>query len=232
VRLVFSQRSEPSSRLSRSIRFDLVKGPFTFDDSFIVSPFKDAFQYLQGVPYTTASRVLEILNNAPDTKKRGLLSSDNEFATFPRDSCVDPLIANIASHGPLQSRSNNGIIRRQTSKLTPGYVTTDDFGVGTGDDTTHSKIPNYPQPQYVQANASFPTDKSVPASVDLIFLDYIAKDVLSALKSIGASYTTADVSYYLPRTFTTNSYLPAYAKIAWQANIMNCPAGVGVGAAK
>jgi len=194
-----------------------VKGPFTFDDSFIVSPFKDAFQYLQGVPYTTASRVLEILNNAPDTKKRGLLSSDNEFATFPRDSCVDPLIANIASHGPLQSRSNNGIIRRQTSKLTPGYVTTDDFGVGTGDDTIHSKIPNYPQPQYVQAN---------------IFLDYIAKDVLSALKSVGASYTTADVSYYLPRTFTTNSYLPAYAKIAWQANITHCPAGVGVGAAK
>lgn len=212
-----------------SIRFDLVKGPFTYDDSFIVSPFKDAFQYLQAVPYTTASRVLDVMNMAPDMKKRGVSSGDNDFTTFPRDSCVDPIIGTITG---LQTRSNHAVTRRQTSKLTPGYVTTDDFGVGTGDDTPHSKIPNYRQPQYVQANASFPTDKSEPKAVDLVFLDYIAKDVLSALKSIGASYSTADVSYYLPPSFTTNSYLPAYAKIAWQANIQNCPAGVGVGAAR
>ena len=211
-----------------SIRFDLVKGYFTYDDSFIVSPFMDAFQYIQGVPYTTASRVLQALNSAPDTKKRGLLPSENDFAAFPRDNCVDPILGTIAGH---QTRSNHGIIRRQTSTLTPGYVTTDDFGVGTGDDTPHSKIPNYPQPQYVQANASFPADKSEPKAVDLIFLDYIAPDVLTALKSLGASYTKADISYYLPPNFTTNSYLPAYAKIAWQANIANCPAGVGVGAA-
>lgn len=212
-----------------SIRFDLVKGPFTYDDSFIVSPFKDAFQYLQGVPYTSASRVLGILNNAPDTKKRGLYPSDKGFAAFPRDSCVDPTIGTVTG---VQGRSDHGITRRQTSILTPGYVTTDDFGVGTGDDTPHSKISNYSQPQYVQANASFPADKSEPKAVDLVFLDYIAPDVLSALKSVGASYTTADVSYYLPPSFTTNSYLPAYAKIAWQANITNCPAGVGVGTAE
>lgn len=211
-----------------SIRFDLVKGLFTYDDSFIVSPFKDAFQYLQNVPYTTASRVLAILNNAPDTKKRGLVTSDNDFAAFPRDSCVDPTIGTITA---LEARSIHGVTRRQTSKLTPGYVTTDDFGVGTGDDTPHSKIPNFRQPQYVQANASFPADKSEPKVVDLVFLDYIAPDILSALKSVGASYTTADVAYYLPPSFTTNSYLPAYAKVAWQANIANCPAGVGVGAA-
>ena len=70
----------------------------------------------------------------------------------------------------------------------------------------------------------------MPATVDLVFLDYIATDVLAALKSAGASYTAADVSYYLPKSFTTNSYLPAYAKIAWQAGVPNCPVGEGVGA--
>jgi hypothetical protein len=37
-----------------SVRFDLPKGPFTFDDSFIVSPFTDAFEYIPDVPYSAA----------------------------------------------------------------------------------------------------------------------------------------------------------------------------------
>ena len=104
----------------------------------------------------------------------------------------------------------------------------DDFGTD-GDDTIHSKIAFYPQPEYLQANASFPTDGSEPTTVDLIFLDFIVADVLSALKSVGAKETASDVSYYLPKTFTTNSYLPAYAKTAWQANVPICPVGAGVG---
>ena len=38
-----------------SVRFDLVQGPFTYDDSFIVSPFTDGFQFLPDVPYSLAS---------------------------------------------------------------------------------------------------------------------------------------------------------------------------------
>lgn len=211
-----------------SIRFDLVKGPFTYDDSFIVSPFKDAFQFIPNVPYDKASRVINIINKAPDNKKRDLSATDFDFAPLTGDGCVDPTIGSVSSHASLKARSNHGVIRRQSSKLTPGYTTTDDFG-SDGDDTPHSKIPYYSQPQYIQANASFPADKSTPKSVDLIFLDYIATNVLSALKSVGPSYTKADVSYYLPESFTTNSYLPAYAKLAWQANVPSCPVGVGVG---
>lgn len=44
-----------------SVRFDLVKGPFTYDDSFIVSPFTDAFQYIPGVPYDNAQVCLSKL---------------------------------------------------------------------------------------------------------------------------------------------------------------------------
>ena len=38
-----------------SIRFDLAEGPFTVDDSYIVSPFSDYFYYIKDVPWSTAS---------------------------------------------------------------------------------------------------------------------------------------------------------------------------------
>lgn len=46
------------------------------------------------------------------------------------------------------------------------------------------------------------------------------------LQQLGyTSVTSTSVQQYLPVSFTTNSYLPAYAKIApaWQANVPNCP---------
>jgi hypothetical protein len=122
-----------------------------------------------------------------------------------------------------------GHTRRQTV-VTPGYTTTDDFGTD-GDDTPHSKIPSYSQPNYAAGNASFPTDGTTPASVDVIFLDYFADTVVSVLNQLGGAttYTSADVQYYLPPSFTTQSYLPVYAKQFWQANVPNCPVGQGVG---
>lgn len=47
-----------------SVRFDLPEGPFTYDDSFIVSPFADGFQYIPDVPYSIAS--VSCLQLAPD----------------------------------------------------------------------------------------------------------------------------------------------------------------------
>lgn len=42
-----------------SVRFDLHKGPFLYDDSFIVSPFDDIFVYIPDVPYSVASGALD-----------------------------------------------------------------------------------------------------------------------------------------------------------------------------
>jgi len=227
-----------------TIRFDLVEGPFTYDDPFIVSPFLDSFQFIPNVPYNIASQVLGILvslavprqtgsslthpQNAGPNQKRDLDSKDFNFAPFTgEEACVDPKIGSVGHD--LKKRSTRGMIRRDAQTLVPGYVTTDDFG-NDGDDTPHSPIPAYKQPNDIQANASFPTDGSMPKTVDLVFLDFIATGyVLPALKSLGASYTVNDVTYYVPQNFTTNSYLPAYAKIAWQKNVPNCPVGQGVG---
>ncbi|KAL2352406.1 Metallo-dependent phosphatase-like protein [Cryomyces antarcticus] len=215
-----------------SIRFDLVKGPFTYDDSFVVSPFTDAFQFIPNVPYSIAEQVLGVLNSAPADKKRDLSSSDFAFqvpnpSLLGQDTCRDPAISR--NHLTARSYPAGRIHRRQSTALTPGYVTTDDFGVGTGDDTVHTAIPYYSQPGNLQANASFPTNGTNPNTVDLIFLDYIAGDVLRVLTGLGAKYTKADIGYYLPTSFTTNSYLPAYAKLAWQANLPNCSVGLGMG---
>ncbi len=216
-----------------SVRFDLAKGPFTYDDSFIVSPFKDGFQFLPDVPYDQASKVLGILNAGPfQKKKRDLETRDFGFNTIlaDQDSCIDPPLTH--QYDGMQRRSMQGgrLIRRQNTNPTPGYTTSDDFGTD-GDDTIHSRIPNYPQPNDLQANASFPTDGSTPKTVDLVFLDFIASYIVNALNTpdVGGSYNVKQVSYYMDKSFTTNSYLPAYAKIAWQANVPNCPVGQGIG---
>jgi hypothetical protein len=210
-----------------SIRFDLVKGPFTYDDSFIVSPFTDAFQYIPNVPYAMAKNVINSLNGAALQDKRN--SARSPFGEMPlplaKDSCLDPTLGLISeSQAELKTR---GITRRQTT-VAPGYVTTDDFGTD-GDDTPHSEIPSYSQPNYAQGNASFPTDGTTPDVVDVIFLDFFASTVVSVLNTLGGKYTSVDLSYYLDPSFTTQDYLPAYAKLAWQANVPNCPVGQGVG---
>ena len=206
-----------------SVRFDLFEGPFTYDDSFIVSPFTDAFQYIPNVPFNIASQVLAGLNAGPASKFRRDLQT-RDFAFSQGDSCVDAVESPFSALIPRDVPLTQGKHRRQTTSLTPGYTTSDDFGTD-GDDTVHSKIPFFSQPEYFEGNGSFPTDGSTPATVDLVFLDFIAEDVIPVLSNLGAKYTDADISYYLPTTFTTNSYLPLYAKQAWQKNVPNCPIG-------
>ncbi|KAI4122916.1 MAG: hypothetical protein LQ338_005549 [Usnochroma carphineum] len=222
-----------------SIRFDLVKGPFTFDDSFIVSPFQDAFQFIPDVPYNLASQVLGILNAGSFQKRstgiesQDLSTRDFDFSNplIPSDACTALDDKQTHSQSTLRRRTEpltRNLRNRQSPALTPGYTTTDDFGTD-GDDTPHSKIPFYPQPNDVQANASFPAS-GLPKTVDLVFLDFIGLGyVIPALSKLGGNYSAADVSYYLPKTFTTNSYLPEYARRYWQAGVPNCPVGDGVG---
>lgn len=232
VPTVINQTRAANSRIillnTGSVRFDLPEGPFTYDDSFIVSPFSDAFEYLPNVPYATASKVLATLNAGP-AEKRDLEAHDFSFynpGLEARGDCLDPEI----KFDSMQKRSVGKVIRRQAVVTTPGYTTSDDFGTD-GDDTVHSSIPSYSYPNYFGAQANFPADGSTPATVDLIFLDYIVPDVLLALSKLGLTYAKTDVTYYLPINFTTNSYLPAYAKIApdWQAKVPNCPVGTGIG---
>ena len=62
-----------------SVCFDLPKGPFTYDDTFIVSPFDNTFQFLPDVPYELASQVIGHLNSGKFIGKRS--SSHNQEPT-------------------------------------------------------------------------------------------------------------------------------------------------------
>lgn len=48
-----------------AIRFDIFKGPFTQDTTFIVSPFTSGFRYIKDIPYDKAQTVVDILNKQP-----------------------------------------------------------------------------------------------------------------------------------------------------------------------
>lgn len=177
---------------------------------------------------TVSQRVLNTLNDrGSSSRKRGLTTVDFNFSPLTlEDSCIDPPISR--NHLSTRSYAGGRIIRRQSTELTPGPTTRDDFGTD-GDDTPHSRIPFYSQPTYLQANASLPSSGD-PQTVDLIFLDFIARDVVSALnRNGGTNYSLANVAYYMDRSFTSNSYLPAYARLEWQENVPNCPVGEAVG---
>ncbi|KAK7211356.1 hypothetical protein V2G26_018534 [Clonostachys chloroleuca] len=193
-----------------AIRFDLYKGPFTYDDNFVVSPFRDVFRYLPDVPFDKASQVLAKLNKGTVAKR--------DFASMPisRDDCVDPLVGALTLRDMHQER---GIVRRQET-ITPGYATKDDWGTD-GDDTEHTGIPNYTIPSYWESRAGFPTG-SDPEKVDLIFFDFIEKYVL---QDLGSGFTSDMVSCYINCTFTSQDFMLPYAKLQWQDNIDNCPIG-------
>lgn len=64
--------------------FDIYSGPFTKNDQYIVSPFKDAFLYLADVEYQYASKLI------------GLLNGDGEAAANSRRSAAE-VVSNSAA---------------------------------------------------------------------------------------------------------------------------------------
>ncbi|KAI1776001.1 Metallo-dependent phosphatase-like protein [Hypoxylon cercidicola] len=198
-----------------SVRFDMYKGPFTYDDQFIVSPFRDVFLYIPEVPYSLASGLLGSLNNAGASQKRNL-----GVMPMERDICVDPPLGHISEvkRGE-ENISRSRITRRQVVDTVPGYTTSDDFG-RDGDDTAHSEIPYYEIPDFFQGEAGF-NESSQADVVDVIFVDFIESDVLAIL---GSNYSSDDVSYYINSDFTTQDYLPLYVtnSEAFQAGMPNC----------
>jgi 2',3'-cyclic-nucleotide 2'-phosphodiesterase (5'-nucleotidase family) len=150
-----------------SIRFDLYKGPFTYDDFFIVSPFVDIFMYVPEVPCSLASTVLDSLNNAGANEKRSLGYMP---VLQERDICVNPTTSPLVSRDmEAHVHVNSAITRRQVVDLVAGYTTTDDFGTD-GDDTAHSSIPYYEVPDFFQGEGGF-GDEGCTDTADLIFLD-------------------------------------------------------------
>jgi len=83
---------------------------------------------------------------------------------------------------------------------------------GIGDDTLHAPLPFYSSPAFI---ASDPPAVSDDTQIDLVFVDFIEKQLLGLVNSLQSSknYTAADVQPYSP--YLMNQVLGVYAQQAW-----------------
>jgi hypothetical protein len=194
------------------MRFDIFKGTFTRDSTYIVSPFVSTLKYIKDVPFKAASQMLPLLNNGgpifESTKLQPRQLAPPEQLTIHYDIIAPQLpiqdsFISGAAQAPLLSSSPD---------LVPGYTTKDDAG-DDGDDTLHAPISFYKIPNCIQATASMP-EKSDPETVDLVFIDFIQPWVLTALQFTGQTYNNSHVENYRPEIFT--DLLAGWIKEHWK----------------
>ena len=184
-----------------AIRFDIYKGAFTVDTTFIVSPFLSVLNYIPDVPYHLARKVIGMLNSGGqimDWQEPRLMNIPEQQVPRPSTiytdkmpSAADPVGAQV----PLGDDDNNN-----GPALVGGYTTRDDIG-NDGDDAVHAAINFYSVPNCLQAEVGV-SESAVPKTVDLVFLDFIQPWILAALNYQGARYTGKDVGSYVNGSFT------------------------------
>ncbi|TDZ38576.1 Secreted protein [Colletotrichum trifolii] len=184
------------------IRFDIFKGAFTKDSTFIVSPFTSAFKYIPDVPYGVAKRVLDLLNSAGKIFES---THDVRFMNIPE--MMYPTGDLLATMKKSEEGEPHRLELRRTADedkskpdLVNGYTTKDDIGTD-GDDTEHAPIKFYPVPNCFQTPINFPKEGE-PEKVDLVFIDFILQWVIVALKFSGGDYSDQDVLTWSDETLT------------------------------
>ncbi|EJD02034.1 uncharacterized protein FOMMEDRAFT_134659 [Fomitiporia mediterranea MF3/22] len=213
---------------SGSQRFDIFKGVFTKNDQLTASPFPDAFWFVSGVEYGVAKQVAGKLNEedgADRKKKRSTrkrrewmkkLYERGEVEARYRAWLEDMDLRYRVLSDELERRDDNATIE------TMGYVTTD-LCPGIGDDTIHTPAPFFSSPVYISSQDSstaFPPGVSDDStSIDLVFVDFIATDVVDILNEItseqggGRTFNESDVGVYAG--LKANEVLGVFASVAW-----------------
>ncbi|KAE8254751.1 hypothetical protein A4X13_0g3292 [Tilletia indica] len=209
---------------SGSQRFDLYAGNFSKNDEYIVSPFLDAFLYLQDVEYQYASQILDQLNNEGAYRR----SLDGTVHPVDRSSGKSLHEGEHYARGDVDQiynawRKEQYDAAREDIKqldkradIALGYFTKDDFG-SDGDDTVHTAIPYADQPDYVGSPLTGNTTEVSPTTkVDVVFVDFIAQPIVNILNGLQSEvkYTAAQAVPY--NSLTTQDLYPLFAKAKWQ----------------
>jgi len=203
-----------------TIRFDIFKGAFTVDSTYIVCPFINKLVYVPDVPYSVAAKVIQIMNaGGPILESAG---KDPRFMKIPelwqpRDDFIPPRLPHSefrmtgdGAQKPLGNDDNE----ENKPDLVSGYTTKDDVG-SDGDDAEHEPITFYNVPNCIQAEIDFP-DEGEPETVDLVFLDFIQPWVIVALKFSGGDYSDKDVKSYVEPTLT--ELMAGWIKENWKGD--------------
>ncbi|KAI9681541.1 MAG: hypothetical protein M1817_002826 [Caeruleum heppii] len=192
-----------------TMRFDIFKGPFTRDTTFIVSPFEGGFRQIKGVSYAKAKQILPLLN-----------SDGPVLAQLPASELSPPQQhwsrAELNADEGLVGLYDQQVLSENTEKrpdLPPGYTTKDDLG-NDGDDTAHSALSFYRVPNCIQRELGFTSTADTPETVDLVFLEFIEPWIILALKFLGGELNVDDISdYAMGRSFT--SMIAEWVKEHW-----------------
>jgi hypothetical protein len=201
-----------------AIRFDIFKGSFTRDTTYIVSPFLSGWRYVPDVPYDVAQKVIKLLNNGG--KILDPVGLDSKLMAIPeqlhvRGSIIHDsvrLTDGISKPEYAAQKALGGDDFVQSPDLVDGYTTVDDLGAD-GDDAVHSPIDFYTVPNCIQAEIGFP-EAGDPKTVDLVFIDFIQPWLLLALRFSGGDYEETDVHIYRNGTFT--EMIAAWIKANWK----------------
>ncbi|RAO72554.1 uncharacterized protein BHQ10_008566 [Talaromyces amestolkiae] len=204
-----------------AIRFDIFKGPFTQDSTFIVSPFTSGFNYIKDVPLSTAKRIVALLNGA---SKILTASSEEPHGRYcpmaPPQQCAyqaSTRKAKLTQHSFMMPHEQ-AVISEVDPQVFPGYTTIDDAG-HDGDDTVHSPIDFYHVPNVIQTLIQPPgTDLSEEATlVDLVYVDFIEPYIALAAKFSGLPVNLpADSAVYMEGTMT--DLIQAWIKENWKCD--------------
>lgn len=193
------------------VRFDIFKGAFTIDSTYIVSPFVSKLKYIPDVSYNVAKKVLPMINRAGqlaamsadsslDTKY--LLSPEHwAHATWPQsrvETTGKGMAARVGSDESQKTLGRGDEGSKTKPELISGYTTKDDLG-DDGDDTEHSPVKFYDVPPCIQTAIDLP-EGGDPEKVDLVFVDYVQPWVILALRFSGGDYGNDDVKFYSNNT--------------------------------
>ena len=200
-----------------AMRFDIFKGPFTRDTTYIVSPFTSGFRYIQNVPYSIADRLVEVLNNGghffePSVTELGAprLEPPHQDTRSPNRLYLTP-----NAQVPL-ANAQTSISKDKKPSLTPGYTTSDDAG-DDGDDTLHEPITFYDVPPCFETRVNVDEDAEPEETVDVVYLEFIQPWMLAALRFLGAEYEDKDTRPYLQeKSFT--ALIQEWVRENWDGN--------------
>ncbi|RPA97871.1 hypothetical protein L873DRAFT_1770763 [Choiromyces venosus 120613-1] len=198
-----------------SQRFDVFKGPFTYDTSFLISPFTSKFIYAKDIDYSIAIHLREFFEHDVGPYKTD--KSENPLENHQQDTETIDIQSTPLSNYHHQKPLTNSRPRHKYTKVI-GYATIDDAGTD-GDDTIHIPLKHYRIPQIIQGNASFPQDweANPPAKIDVVFFDFIAWHVAAGLNEVAGSeaYSTKDFLPYMGQEDTMTKLLLEHVAKYW-----------------
>ena len=202
-----------------AIRYDIFKGPFTVDTSYIVSPFLNNFRFIKDVPYAIAKKIVLVLNAGAQ-----LAGQAYAFHSKPPVSLVHSQSHKedaASNRPPFVFGSDQIILQDNDDKLTPGYTTVDDAG-SDGDDTIHSSIEFFTVSNCIESRINFPAAKAEslsedPKVVDIVYNDFIQTYVLLALEFLGGEYHEEHTEPYMPE-MDSRKIITKWVEKNWNGN--------------